>query len=449
MTVVDATSQRVIGVGVGPFNLGLAALLDPVPDVDATFFDAGDDFAWHAGLLIDGVSLQVPFLADLVTLADPTSRHSYLNYLHEHARLYRFYFYEHFHIPRREYDAYCRWVAHRLTSIRFASRVEQVEPVSASDPVDGAPSSWRVTVTTPSGTREELVADHVVLGVGTRPVVPECARPALGDHVFHSAEYLSHRAAVLTTRRVTVVGSGQSAAEIVADLLEHAPGTEVAWFTRSRGFFPMEYSKLGLEHFSPEYTSYFHALDGARRDEIRRGQDLLYKGISAETSNRIFDVLYERSIDGGNVPLRYAAACELRSVAPAGSTGCLTLHFDHQDQHAEFTHDTDTLVLATGYEPSPLPVAPGVLALDAHGRPEVTRDYRFVGVDGTPLSVYAQNAELHTHGVGAPDLGLGAHRNAVIVNAITGRDEYAVHDHNVFQEFGVPVGTTNTIVERT
>ena len=30
----------VIGVGIGPFNLGLAALLDGVADVDARFFDA-------------------------------------------------------------------------------------------------------------------------------------------------------------------------------------------------------------------------------------------------------------------------------------------------------------------------------------------------------------------------------------------------------------------------
>jgi L-lysine 6-monooxygenase (NADPH-requiring) len=36
--------------------------------------------------------IQVPFLADLVTLADPTSPYTFLNYLHEQGRLYRFYF---------------------------------------------------------------------------------------------------------------------------------------------------------------------------------------------------------------------------------------------------------------------------------------------------------------------------------------------------------------------
>ncbi len=84
----------------------------------------------------------------------------------------------------------------------------------------------------------------------------------------------------MTARSVAVIGSGQSAAEVFADLLEHATG-RVDWFTRSSGFLPMEYSKLGLEHFSPEYTAYFHALPEAKRDALRANQSLLYKGIDA------------------------------------------------------------------------------------------------------------------------------------------------------------------------
>ena len=69
-------TDDLLGVGIGPFNLSLAALLDPVDGVDAVFFDQADGFAWHPGLLVEGTTTQVPFLADLVTLADPTSRHS-------------------------------------------------------------------------------------------------------------------------------------------------------------------------------------------------------------------------------------------------------------------------------------------------------------------------------------------------------------------------------------
>ncbi len=94
------------------------------------------------------------------------------------------------------------------------------------------------------------------------------------------------------------------------------------------------------------------------------------------------------------------------------------------------------MILATGYEPAPLPVPHDLLALDAAGRPVVELDYRLRLADGSPSTLFVQNAELHTHGVGTPDLGLGAHRNAVIANALAGREVYAVRERNVFQSFG-------------
>ncbi len=44
----------VIGIGLGPFNLGLAALLDPIDDVDEVFLEARDEIAWHPGMLLAG-----------------------------------------------------------------------------------------------------------------------------------------------------------------------------------------------------------------------------------------------------------------------------------------------------------------------------------------------------------------------------------------------------------
>ncbi|WP_053204493.1 lysine N(6)-hydroxylase/L-ornithine N(5)-oxygenase family protein [Jiangella muralis] len=426
------TDHDVIGVGLGPFNLGLAALLDPVGEVDAVFFEAAPRFAWHPGLMLPGTTLQVPFLADLVTLADPTSRWSFLNYLHERGRLYRFYFYERFHVPRAEYDAYARWVAGSLPSCRFGTRVTTVEP-------DGG--GWRVTTQAADGAVEQHTARSVVFGVGTRPAVPAVARDVLGADVFHTEDYLTYREKAVTASAVTVVGSGQSAGEVVADLLEAGlpGGLTVDWFTRSRGFLPMEYSKLGLEHFTPEYTAYFHGLPAERRDELRAGQDLLYKGLSAETSERIYDLLYEATVERADPPVVYAGGCELRSIEPSPLPGRRwRLSWHHRDQDRAFTRDTDVVVLGTGHEPAPLPVPSGLLAADRLGRPEVALDYRLRLASGAPSTLFAQNAELHTHGVGAPDLGLGAHRNTVIVNALAGREVYPVRDRTVYQRFGVP-----------
>jgi lysine N6-hydroxylase len=407
------TSHDVIGVGLGPFNLGLAALLDKT-DLDAVFFDDKPELAWHPGLMLPGAEIQVPFLADLVTLADPTSRFSFLNYLHEQGRLYRFYFHERFHVLRQEYEAYCRWVSSQLSSCRFSSRVDAIRPA------EGGWAVWARGV--------EHRAKAVVLGVGCVPWLPAC-----GSGLTHSSGYLAERANALCARSVAVIGSGQSAAEIFADLLEHASG-RVDWFTRSSGFLPMEYSKLGLEHFSPEYTAYFHALPEAKRDALRANQALLYKGIDAGTSERIYDLLYRRSAGGGEANVRYAARCELRGVE-----GRHRLHLHQLDQDVSFTHDADVVILATGYQQAPLPVPRDLLASDSAGRPVVELDYRLRMADGSPSTLFVQNAELHTHGVGTPDLGLGAHRSAVIANALAGREVYAVRERNVFQSFGAPL----------
>jgi lysine N6-hydroxylase len=419
----------VLGVGIGPFNLGLAALADPL-ELRCAFFEQRPAFSWHPGLLLDGTTLQVPFLADLVTMADPTSPFSFLNYLHHEDRLFRFYFHQEFLVPRREFDRYCRWVAEQLPSCRFGWRVTDVCPAG-----DGG---WLVDVTDGEH-HERHRARHVVFGVGSRPSVPACAQPHLGPQVLHSASYLERRDALSAAEVVVVVGSGQSAAEVVLDLLQRRPHGGVEWYTRSRGFLPMEYSKLGLEYFTPDYAAWFHTLDETTRDELRAGQDLLYKGISGSTSAAIYDLLYERTIDRDEPGLVYAAGCALQGVEVA-SDGRLRLDLAQRDDGRTFTRHADALVLGTGYEQAPLPVDLGAaaLALDQRGRPVVDLERRLVDRDGAPTTLYVQNAELHSHGVGAPDLGLGAHRNAVILNTITDREVYRVRARNIFQTFGVP-----------
>ena len=65
-----------IAIGLGPFNLGLACLADPIEELDGLFLERRDGFDWHPGMLLEDATLQTPFLADLVTMADPTSPYS-------------------------------------------------------------------------------------------------------------------------------------------------------------------------------------------------------------------------------------------------------------------------------------------------------------------------------------------------------------------------------------
>jgi lysine N6-hydroxylase len=423
-----------LGVGIGPFNLSLAALAEPVDGLDAVFFDQAPAFAWHPGLLVEGTTTQVPFLADLVTLADPTSRHSFLEYLRVHDRLYRFYLRERFHLPRREYDHYCRWVAGRLPGCRFGTRVERLAWL------DG-PGLFEAELTeVASGRTSRRRARNLVLGVGTTPAVPPALAGALGKDVFHAAEFLDHRERLRQAAAVTVVGSGQSGAEVFLELLAEQPGCgyRLDWLTRSAGFFPMEYSRLGLEHFTPDYTRYFHALPAATRDRLLPTQDLLYKGIDVDTIAAIGDLLYERTVAGAEPPVRLLAHAEVRSLEPAG--GGWRVRGRQWEQRRDFALETDCVVLATGYRAAPPACLAGLADLvdwDRAGRYRVDLHYRVATDPRVGGGLYVQNGELHTHGVGTPDLGLGAHRAATIVNAVSGRQVYRLPGRTAFTDFGV------------
>ncbi|MDX3190100.1 SidA/IucD/PvdA family monooxygenase [Streptomyces sp. MN03-5084-2B] len=419
--------HHLAGVGIGPFNLSLAALASGVESLDAVFFDARPEFRWHPGLLVDGATLQVPFLADLVTLVDPTNPFSFLNYLRDRGRLLPFYFAERFHMPRVEYDDYGRWAAARLPSCHFGHEVTGIR--WAGDAFELAIAG-----------REPVLADHVVLGVGSVPSVPEPLRDLVADPgvlALHSADYLTHRDELLAADSVTVVGSGQSGAEVLLDLLRHRSTVDgVRWLARTPAFAPMEYSKLGLEQFTPDYTAYFHGLPEAVRDRLLPTQWQLYKGIDTETIGAIHDELYRRSITG---PPGAVLTPGVEVVSASTVDGGIELGVRHAQQDRDATLRTAAVVAATGYAEAPAgPLLAGLgdtLRRDRRGRLDVGADYR-VALD-LPGSLFVQNAERHTHGPGAPDLGLGAWRAAVILNAVCGKTVHELPDRTAFTTFGL------------
>ena len=426
----------VAGIGVGPFNLGLAALSEPVENLDCVFLDRRESFDWHPGMMLEPAHLQVPFMADLVTLADPTSPYSFLNFLKQTGRLYRFYIRENFYPLRAEYNQYCQWVAGQLPSVRFGTAVLD----ATYD--DGV---YRLSVSGPGG-QEVLLARRLVLGTGTSPYVPEAAADIVADATagrggvaFHNADYLARKAELQQQRSITILGSGQSAAEIYYDLLQESDthGYQLNWVTRSGRFFPLEYTKLTLEMTSPEYVDYFHALPQHQRDYLNKTQKNLYKGINSDLIDAIYDLLYTRSLSG-MVDTRLLTHSSLTAAEWNPAAGNYRLHLRHEEQGSSYTLDTDAVVLATGYryrEPGFLAGVRNRIARDSAGRFAVDRNY---STSVQPGEIFVQNAELHTHGFATPDLGMGAYRNSCILREITGSEVYPVEESIAFQHFGAP-----------
>ncbi|GGB14606.1 monooxygenase [Flexivirga endophytica] len=431
------TTHDFVAVGLGPFNLGLACLTEPLDDLDGVFLERGASFDWHPGMMLPGVTLQVPFLADLVTLADPTSPFSFLNFLKQRERIYPFYIRESFFPLRREYNEYCRWAADGLGSIRFGHDVQTIT-------YDETDATYRV-ISRRSDSAElvEHRARKLVLGTGSSPYLPPAAHGLTGDAV-HNAHYLPRKDALQAKRSITVIGSGQSAAEVFSDLLsdQETLGYQLNWVTRSPRFFPLEYTKLTLEMTSPDYIDYFSALSEDDRHRLAKQQKSLSKGIDADLINGIFDELYAQSLHSAPTT-RMLTNTTLESATYDAASGSYSLGLHQHEQDRAFTLQTEGLVFATGYHhPVPEFLAPirDRLRFDSRGRFDIARNY---SVDHDGGNVFVQSAGEHVHSVSSPDLGMGAYRNSCIVRELTGREPYPVEKSIAFQEFGAPAGAVS------
>ncbi|WP_164992576.1 SidA/IucD/PvdA family monooxygenase [Streptomyces sp. L2] len=178
-----------IGVGIDAFGASLAALAEPAPDLRVLFLERQPRFQWGPGVRLDSGHPCISMLADLVTLADPTSRWSFLAYLHTRERLYPFLSLRRFHISRMEYDHYCRWVVRSLPACAFGQSVRSIHWSEE----DGL---FHVEHTDPDGRSAVRRAVNVVLGTGgglpkhgPECILPHCADAVAGDvsDPFHAS----------------------------------------------------------------------------------------------------------------------------------------------------------------------------------------------------------------------------------------------------------------------
>lgn len=424
----------IFGIGIGPFNLGLAALAAPLSDLKTLFVDGKSGFDWHPGLMLQSAHLQTPFLADLVTLADPTSKYSFLNFAKQTDRLYPFYIRENFFILRKEYNDYCRWAIEKLPNVRFGFLVRRISYLESEQlyRIEGIDQN--------SGNIQEFRARHLSLGTGTLPWMPFEA----GDNpnISHSADYLNQKHRLQQSKDITLVGSGQSAAEIFYDLLGDIDSHDyrLRWITRSARFAPLEYTKLTLEMTSPEYIDYFNNLPDEVRKPLVKSQGNLYKAINSELINAIYDLLYQKRLYG-DLNVQLLTNCQLNQLQ-ADESG-IHLEFTHQEQQASFGVDTQSVVMATGYRynrPAFLDDLGDRLNLDQDGNPLVARNY---SVD-KDSRIFIQNYGLESHNITSPDLGMACYRNSVILAEVLGYAPYKVEPRIAFQHFGSPTRSKET-----
>ena len=131
--VVDILGRRVRAVEprTGPRGPG-AQRRPPHSDrrLAAPFVEQQAAFGWHRGMLLEGATMQVSFLKDLVTMRDPTSPRSFLNYLQGQGRLADFINNKSLFPSRVEFHDYLEWCAADVRHlVSYGTRAVAVHPV--------------------------------------------------------------------------------------------------------------------------------------------------------------------------------------------------------------------------------------------------------------------------------------------------------------------------------
>src|SRR5579863_4074994 len=427
-----------IGVGLGPFNLSTAALLEPVKKLTTRFFEREKEFQWHPGLLFPDATIQVSFLKDLVTLADPQSRYSFLAFLFANRRLYRFINANFARVSRVEFNQYFRWVANHLPNLEFGQEVHAIS-------VEG--ESFVVYTSS-----EEVRTRNIILGTGLQPITPPCAADFINAKsqktLLHAFQYLRQEPRT-NGMRVAVVGGGQTGAEIVQHLLatpDKTPRT-LLWISKRSNFLPLDESPFTNELFTPNYSDYFYGLSAQDRASIVAEQKFASDGISNGLLERIYQSLYQAEfLNGSGRCCSLYPRCELVGMAPHIQAGWVLKLRDALNCTVTSV-EADVVILATGSTYRPLPALKPIMNRLARGDEGfIVQDDYSIKWDGHPsLKIYIQNGAKHCRGVADPNLSLMAWRSAKIVNSLAAESIYDIAESNSVFDFARTADTQRSL----
>lgn len=416
-----------IGIGFGPSNLALAIALQERAEqggrpFDALFLERQPDYSWHGNTLVAQSELQISFLKDLVTLRNPSSRFSFVNYLKAHGRLVDFINLGTFYPCRMEYNDYLRWVAQQFAEqSRYGEQVLRVEPI-----VEGDGRVQRLNVVSQHQGREvQRQTRSVIVSTGGTPKIPQAFASFKDDpRVFHHARYLSAMATQPCSRgepmRIAVVGAGQSAAEAFIDLNDSYPNVQVDMILRAAVLKPADDSPFVNEIFGPDYTDLvFNQPETERERLIREYHNTNYSVVDLDLIERIYAMLYRQKVSGVE---RHAFLCRRMIESATDVDGRVQLQLRDLATGSTEARRYDAVILATGYERRSHRelLAPLKDYLDDF---RVDRDYQLIARPELETPVFIQGFSQHSHGLSDTLLSVLPARSGEIAAALEQRLE--------------------------
>jgi L-ornithine N5-oxygenase len=418
---------EILGLGAGPANLALAVALEEMaPDLaeQTLLVEQHDDVAWQRGMLLPWTTSQVSFVKDLVTLRNPRSEFSFLNYLHDRGRLDDFVNLGTFTPFRAEISDYLNWVARTLrkTHLQFGRQCVGVHPGTGPD---GTVDHWVARF----ADGQEIEAGTVVIGMGRDARIPaELAQVSL-DRMIHSTEFAGRLPALdeLDPRRLVVIGSAQSAGEMTWAAHQRYPKASVTMMMRSIGLNAYEHSKFTNELFYPSFVDEFHAArPDAREQLLREMHRTNYSGLAPDMIESLYRELYLDRLNGAD-RLRFLTMADLTDAAMDGEEIVLRLADRRTRESSELR--CDAVLLGTGFVPGmPRAIRDLAAALGIEGI-TVSRSYRMNTPPNVTAGCYLQGVNEASHGIADSLLSVLAIRSAEVVADLLAERGRAAEPH--------------------
>ena len=417
-----------IGLGFGPSHLALAIAAEEKAQrmnvkFNAIYLDAKEDFTWHSGMLMDDSQLQVAFLKDLITMINPQSYFTFINYLHKHDRLHEFINLRTFYPTRLEYNDYYRWVAnHFRDDVRYGSKITKVSPDVKQD---GSVSRLMVTVEKmDTGMKETYYTSNLSIALGGEPHIPKGVQITHGKRICHSTNTVhclnKSFSDIAGSYHFVIVGSGQTAADIMYHLINHYPNARITVAIRGFAFKPQDDTHFVNELFFPEMTDLFYNLsDEKRKKLIAHHRDVTHSAADMDLLPKIYSSMYQDKVQGRN-RISIRRFHELKS-AEENDTEVKAI-FTEVNTGATLDITADALIMATGYNlKQPLAILKEVhpyLQFTANGTYVVKRNYYIDRKVGFTPKIYLQGYCEATHGFSEVLLSLLPFRSDCILNDI-------------------------------
>lgn len=411
----EVPAYHAVTVGAGPASLSLAALYQSSTSEKMAVFERQPGPDWHGALLHPGVRMQTSWLKDLVSVVDPTHPLSFLNYLVTTGRLFGLLNAQFDALPRREYQRYLAWAAGQLAGLHYGTGIDEI---SFTD------RGFQVS----SGGRPLAVSEHLVLAVGTRPMMPAALADLPADQVF-VADELGTRLPLLSEdldAPIAVVGGGQTGCEAVLRLLG-AGFTRIQWIGRSQWFRTIDDSPVANEFYRPEYLRFLQGLAISTRARLVDEHEVTGDALTPGGMRAVYQANYDAMLEAGRFPVNLFLSHDVVGAEPGGDGIVLRCQTPGQLVDRTARH----VVVAAGREYSPIPFDADLadrIDLDENGGLQVDADFsvRWKGMNGH--RIYALNRARLSHGIPDANLTLLPVRAAIVINSMLAREVFPLEN---------------------